>query len=230
MNPKDTTSINKNSDINFQDGMNAYDEGDYKTALNKWKPLAKQGYAKAQYSLGLMYANGTAGALKDDKHAIKWYRKAASQGHTGAQAKLSFMFFNGIHTPRDDKHAVELYRKAANQGPNYFNHLLFNDLSTPKDDSRSLNNTVSDIFNQLKSFISHIRVNIINKIITKVDSKIKERELLSFKAELAREHKDIGEYTDKEVNLILSDKREKIIAKIKDKSLIGLLITLLIGI
>ena len=68
-----------------------------------------------------------------------------------------------------------------------------------------------------------------NKI-DKADAKIKERELLSFKAELAREHKDIGDYTDNEVNLILSDKREKIIAKIKDKSLVGLLITLLIGI
>jgi len=84
--------------------------------------------------------------------------------------------------------------------------------------------------NKLKNFINHIRVNIINKVIAKADAKIKERELLSFKAELAREHKDISDYTDKEVNLILSDKREKIIAKIKDKSLIGLLITLLIGI
>lgn len=86
------------------------------------------------------------------------------------------------------------------------------------------------IMNKLKNFINHIRVNIIDKIVAKVDTKIKKRELLSFKAELAREHKDIGDYTDKEVNLILSDKREKIIAKIKDKSLVGLLITLLIGI
>jgi len=86
------------------------------------------------------------------------------------------------------------------------------------------------IINKLKNFINHIRVNIIDKVIAKADAKIKERELLSFKAELAREHKDISDYTDKEVNLILSDKREKIIAKIKDKSLIGLLITLLIGI
>ncbi len=31
------------------------------------------------------------------------------------------------------------------------------------------------------------------------------------KSELAREHKDIGDYTDNEVNLILSDKRENVI-------------------
>ena len=91
-------------------------------------------------------------------------------------------------------------------------------------------NRKDGIMNKLKNFIIHVRVNIIDKIIAKADAKIKERELLSFKAELAREHKDIGDYTDNEVNLILSDKREKIIAKIKDKSLIGLLITLLIGI
>ena len=91
-------------------------------------------------------------------------------------------------------------------------------------------NRKDGIMNKLKNFIIHVRVNIIDKIIAKADAKIKERELLSFKAELAREHKDIGDYTDNEVNLILSDKREKIIAKIKDKSLVGLLITLLIGI
>jgi len=98
------------------------------------------------------------------------------------------------------------------------------------DNKHILNKQKGGIINKLKNFINHIRVNIIDKVIAKADAKIKERELLSFKAELAREHKDISDYTDKEVNLILSDKREKIIAKIKDKSLIGLLITLLIGI
>jgi hypothetical protein len=68
------------------------------------------------------------------------------------------------------------------------------------------------------------------KIIAKADAKIKERELLSLKAELAREHKNIDDYSDEEIDLILRDKREKVIAKIKDKSLLGLLITLIIGI
>jgi len=100
---------------------------------------------------------------------------------------------------------------------------------TPKVNTNINKSTYSNT-GKIKGFINHVRDNILKKIIAKADAKIKERELLSFKAELAREHKDISDYTDEQVNLILSDKREKIIAKIKDKSLIGLLITLLIGI
>lgn len=70
----------------------------------------------------------------------------------------------------------------------------------------------------------------IDKVLGKVDEKIKKRELLSLKAELALRHKTIDDYSDSEIAIILADKREKMIAKIKDKSLIGLLITLLIGI
>jgi hypothetical protein len=108
--------------------------------------------------------------------------------------------------------------------------LLTSNTTTSTNNKYNSSSKQGGVINKLKNFINHIRVNIFDKVIAKADAKIKERELLSFKAELAREHKDIGDYNDEEVNLILSDKREKIIAKIKDKSLIGLLITLLIGI
>ena len=42
----------------FEDGYAAYDKGDYATAMRLWRPLADQGNAEAQYSLGLMYDNG----------------------------------------------------------------------------------------------------------------------------------------------------------------------------
>ena len=68
------------------------------------------------------------------------------------------------------------------------------------------------------------------RVINKVNKKIEKRILLSLKAELAREHKDISDYTDEEVQIMLSDKRERAIEKIKNKSLVGLLIALIIGI
>ena len=37
---------------NFQNGMEAYNRGDYTTAINKWILLAEDGDAKAQYFLG----------------------------------------------------------------------------------------------------------------------------------------------------------------------------------
>jgi len=82
----------------------------------------------------------------------------------------------------------------------------------------------------MKNFIKDIRIEAIDKVVKKVDNKIKERELLSFKAELAKEHKNISEYSEEEIEAILADKREKSISKIKDKSLVGLAVTLLIGI
>ncbi len=44
----------------FDEGMAAHERGDYATALREWRPLAKQGNAKAQYNLGIMYNNGLA--------------------------------------------------------------------------------------------------------------------------------------------------------------------------
>ncbi len=61
----------------FQKGYVAYQRGDYATALREWRPLAEQGDASAQTSLGVMYANGL-GVPQDDTEAIKWYRKARS--------------------------------------------------------------------------------------------------------------------------------------------------------
>ncbi len=42
----------------FDEGMAAYQRGDYATAIREWRPLAEQGHAEAQYNLGLMYDIG----------------------------------------------------------------------------------------------------------------------------------------------------------------------------
>ena len=50
----------------FQKGVDAYDKGDYATAVKEWTPLANQGNVKAQYNLGLIYDMGK-GVLKTFK-------------------------------------------------------------------------------------------------------------------------------------------------------------------
>ena len=67
----------------FYKGWDAYEKGDYATALREWEPLAKQGDADAQYNLGLMYANGE-GVLQDNLYAHMWWNIAASQGNENA--------------------------------------------------------------------------------------------------------------------------------------------------
>ena len=71
----------------FDKGINAYDSGDYKTALAEWTPLAEQGGSDAQYNLGVMYDFGD-GVPENDKTAVKWYTLAAKQGHARAQTNL----------------------------------------------------------------------------------------------------------------------------------------------
>ena len=96
-------------------GFAAYEKGDYATALRKWQPLAEQGDAAAQNSLGWMYYEGK-GVLQDDKAAVQWYRRAAEQGDAAAQFNLGNMYAKGRGVPQDDKAAAQWYRRAAEQG------------------------------------------------------------------------------------------------------------------
>ena len=67
----------------FDDGMAAYESGDYATALQEWRPLAEQGDAEAQLNLGLIYDDGY-GVPVNDAEAAKWFRKVAEQGDATA--------------------------------------------------------------------------------------------------------------------------------------------------
>ena len=99
----------------FEDGYAAVKREDYATAIKLWRPLAEQGDAKAQFSIGVMYANGH-GFTKDNKKAVKWYRLAAEQGHAAAQSNLGVMYSFGWGVLQDYKEAVKWYRLAAEQG------------------------------------------------------------------------------------------------------------------
>jgi uncharacterized protein len=98
----------------FQKGQTAYQNGDFGTALREWKPLAEQGYARAQYLLGLMYVTGR-GVPLNHNTAVKWYRLSAKQGNAYAQFNLGFMYDNGQGVPKDYNTAVKWYRLAAKQ-------------------------------------------------------------------------------------------------------------------
>ena len=95
----------------YKDGYDAYQKGDYKIAFNEWKPLAEQGDADAQYSLGVLYANSK-GVLKDYKEAVKWYRKAAEQGDAGAQFNLGLKYAIGEGVLKDLSKAKYWIKKA----------------------------------------------------------------------------------------------------------------------
>ena len=78
----------------LQKGYEAYQNGDYATALKEWKPLAERGNSRAQFNLGVMYRRGE-GVPQDHKEAVGWYMLAAEQGDVDAQVNLGVMYYNG---------------------------------------------------------------------------------------------------------------------------------------
>ena len=64
----------------YEDADAAYRRGDLETAVRMWRPLAAQGHAKAQISLGFMYEHGLV-VVKDYKEAVRLYRLAADNGN-----------------------------------------------------------------------------------------------------------------------------------------------------
>jgi len=57
------------------------------TEAAKWyRKAAEQGYAQAQYNLGIAYLLGRAPQNRD--LAIKWFKKSAAQGNQNAIAAL----------------------------------------------------------------------------------------------------------------------------------------------
>lgn len=98
----------------FQQGFEAANKGDYQTALKLLQPLAAQGHAKAQNSLGWMYSEGK-GVKQDYAEAIKWYQKAIVQGNAKAQNNLGNMYNDGKGVKQDYAETIKWYQKAAEQ-------------------------------------------------------------------------------------------------------------------
>jgi hypothetical protein len=61
----------------YRVGVDAFDKGDYETALKAFKPLSEDGDTRAQIYLGTMYEKGL-GLETDLALAAKWYRRAAN--------------------------------------------------------------------------------------------------------------------------------------------------------
>ena len=99
----------------LEDGDAAFRKRDYATALQLLRPLAEQGFAKAQYDLGAMYSSGL-GVARDYAEAVKWYRLAAAVGFAKPQYGLGTMYARGEGVPQDYAEALTWYRLAAGQG------------------------------------------------------------------------------------------------------------------
>src|SRR5712671_1440370 len=71
----------------WEDGMAAYNRGDYLPAIRLFRPLAEQGNPKAQNVLGVMFRKGE-GVPKNPVRAHMWFSFAAKRGDAKAKAEL----------------------------------------------------------------------------------------------------------------------------------------------
>lgn len=69
----------------LEDADAAIKRRDYATAVRLIRPLAEQGDARAQYTLGVFYDNGL-GVPQDHVRAYMWLNLSAAQGREGAAA------------------------------------------------------------------------------------------------------------------------------------------------
>ena len=107
-----TLLVGNPASADFQKGFDAYERGDYATALREFRPLAEQGNAGAQNNLGVMYEKGQ-GVSQDDKTAVKF---AAEQGDANAQFNLGSMYEKGKGVLQDFVRAHMWWNISASQG------------------------------------------------------------------------------------------------------------------
>lgn len=77
--------------------------------------MAKKGDKNAQFSLGVMYYQGS-GMMSDFAQAQKWIRKAAEQNHKQGQYNLGIMLANGQGSSADLIEAYAWLKISAENG------------------------------------------------------------------------------------------------------------------
>ena len=95
----------------FDQGVAAYDAGDYPTAYKIFSSIEDEDIA-AMRNVALMLRKGQ-GVAKDPKAAEEMYQRAADAGLPTAQADLADMLLKGEAGPRDPERALPLLQAAA---------------------------------------------------------------------------------------------------------------------
>lgn len=77
---------------NVKAGIDAWQRGDYVSAVAIWRPLAEAGDPDASFNMGQAYRLGR-GVLVDLATAQTWLERSAEKGHVDAQTTLGLLLF-----------------------------------------------------------------------------------------------------------------------------------------
>lgn len=104
-----------NSHAGLNEGLAAFESGNYEMAYRQLNPLAERGVAMAQNTIGRMYLQGQ-GVPKNSDKALILFRSAAKQGLPNAKNNLGVLYAAGNVVPQDYGQAIVWFKEAADQG------------------------------------------------------------------------------------------------------------------
>jgi TPR repeat protein len=109
------TNIVQEKATRFDQGVAAYDAGDFAQAYAIWSKLAEEVDLAAMRNTANLLKQGK-GVAKDEHAAFKLYEEAAEKGLVTAMANVAEMYVAGEGVERDAKKAAEWYVRAAIAG------------------------------------------------------------------------------------------------------------------
>jgi TPR repeat protein len=116
----------------IDDGIVAYESGEYGKAFQILKHNAERGDSRAQYLLGTLYRIGK-GVPPDEHDAFRWYKLAAEDGLLEAQYQIGMMYLQGEGVTSNDEEALKWLWKAASRGhpqaAETLEYVLYNDFT-----------------------------------------------------------------------------------------------------
>ena len=86
----------------FDQGVRAFNAGDYEMALRSFLKLAHRGDPQSQYYLAYMYDVGH-GLTSDPNEAARWYLRSAEQNYMPAVVYAGYIYATGTAFPNMDK-------------------------------------------------------------------------------------------------------------------------------
>lgn len=99
----------------FNEGVAAYDAGDFARAFDIWLPIAQENDLAAMRNVALLLRDGK-GVEKNPERALYFFERAGRAGLVSAQVNSAFMYLNGEGTAQDYKTASFWFHAAAVAG------------------------------------------------------------------------------------------------------------------
>jgi TPR repeat protein len=99
----------------FDRGLAAYNDKDYRRALIEWLPLAKEEDARAEYYIGIMFMHGL-GLEENYQQGEIWLKLSANRDYTDAQYELGREYVAGTKLTANVDQGIRWLLSAAKKG------------------------------------------------------------------------------------------------------------------